>query len=67
VITAWIGLLVGLAVMSQAAKASYDNSLTLAGWANWWLPRWLDRRLQYLAIEPPAKEQPVRAPRSALV
>ena len=31
VITAWIGLLIGLAVMSQAVKASYDNSFTLAG------------------------------------
>ncbi len=31
VITAWIGLLIGLAVMSQAVKTSYDNSLTLAG------------------------------------
>ncbi|HET9973404.1 MAG TPA: MMPL family transporter, partial [Streptosporangiaceae bacterium] len=30
-ITAWIGLLIALAVMSQAVKASYDNSLTLAG------------------------------------
>src|SRR5215472_10738355 len=31
VITAWIGLLIGLAVMSQAVKTSYDNSLTLEG------------------------------------
>ena len=31
VITAWIGLLVGLAVMSQALKTTYDNSLTLPG------------------------------------
>ena len=31
VITAWIGLLIGLAVMSQAVKTSYDNSFTLAG------------------------------------
>ena len=23
------------------------------GDANWWLPRWLDRRLPHLAIEPP--------------
>jgi RND superfamily putative drug exporter len=39
----------------------------LCGRANWWLPRWLDRRLPHLAIEPPAQEQPDRAPRSALV
>ena len=25
----------------------------LFGNANWWLPRWLDRRLPHLAIEPP--------------
>jgi putative drug exporter of the RND superfamily len=31
VITAWAGLLIGLAVMSQAVKTSYDNSLTLSG------------------------------------
>jgi putative drug exporter of the RND superfamily len=31
VITAWIGLLIGLTMMSQAVKASYDNSFTLAG------------------------------------
>jgi RND superfamily putative drug exporter len=37
------------------------------GRANWWLPRWLDRRLPYLAIERPAREQPARASRSALV
>ena len=30
----------------------------LFGDANWWLPRWLDRRLPHLAIEPP---QPVPA------
>jgi len=39
----------------------------LCGRANWWLPRWLDRRLPHLAIEPPAQEQSARAPRSALV
>jgi RND superfamily putative drug exporter len=39
----------------------------LCGRANWWLPRWLDRRLPHLAIESPAQEQPGRAPRSTLV
>jgi len=35
-------------------------SMHLAGRANWWLPRWLDRRLPHLAVEPPAEppEQP---------
>src|SRR6266567_592139 len=31
VITAWIGLLAGLAVLSLALKTTYDNSLTLPG------------------------------------
>jgi hypothetical protein len=65
VITAWTGLLIGLAVMPQAVKASYDNSLTPAG-PTGGCP---------LAGPPPAapghrtpaKEQPVRVPRSALV
>jgi RND superfamily putative drug exporter len=39
----------------------------LCGRANWWLPRWLDRRLPHLAIEPPAEEQPARAPETDLV
>jgi putative drug exporter of the RND superfamily len=39
----------------------------LCGRANWWLPRWLDRLLPHLAIEPPAPEQATPAPRSALV
>jgi RND superfamily putative drug exporter len=41
--------------------------MRLCGRANWWLPRWLDRRLPHLAIEPPAEEESDRAPRSALV
>ncbi|HEX9042617.1 MAG TPA: MMPL family transporter [Trebonia sp.] len=39
----------------------------LSGRANWWLPRWLDRRLPHLAIEPPAQAESARASRSALV
>jgi RND superfamily putative drug exporter len=39
----------------------------LFGPANWWLPRWLDRRLPHLAIEPTAQEQPVLVPESGLV
>jgi RND superfamily putative drug exporter len=37
----------------------------LGGQANWWLPRWLDRCLPHLAIEPPADEQPAPVPESA--
>jgi RND superfamily putative drug exporter len=39
----------------------------LCGRANWWLPRWLDRRLPHLTIEPPAQKQSARAPESAIV
>jgi putative drug exporter of the RND superfamily len=39
----------------------------LCGRANWWLPRWLDRRLPHLSIEPPAADRPDREPESALV
>jgi RND superfamily putative drug exporter len=34
----------------------------LCGRANWWLPRWLDRRLPHLDIEPLEQEQPARVP-----
>ena len=39
----------------------------LCGRANWWLPRWLDRRLPHLAVEPPARERPAGVPESNLV
>ncbi len=34
-------------------------AMHLFGDANWWLPRWLDRRLPHLAIEPPEEETPL--------
>jgi RND superfamily putative drug exporter len=39
-------------------------AMHLFGNANCWLPRWLDRRLPHLAIEPPepAPASPVPAP-----
>jgi putative drug exporter of the RND superfamily len=37
----------------------------MCGRANWWLPRWLDRRLPYLAIEPRAQEKSVGGSRPA--
>jgi len=39
----------------------------LCGQANWWLPRWLDRRLPHLAIEPPADEPPARVSEPARI
>jgi len=38
-------------------------AMHLFGNANWWLPRWLDRRLPHLAIEPRHLHQP-HPPRS---
>jgi len=39
-------------------------AMHIFGAANWWLPRWLDRRLPHLAIEPPqaAPTPPVPVP-----
>jgi RND superfamily putative drug exporter len=37
----------------------------LCGRANWWLPRWLDRLLPHLAVEPPVAGQPIRTRGSA--
>jgi RND superfamily putative drug exporter len=39
----------------------------MCGRANWWLPRWLDRRLPHLAIEPSVEEKPTEVPGPALV
>ena len=39
-------------------------AMHLFGNANWWLPRWLDRRLPHLAIEPP--EETPAPPREPL-
>ena len=42
-------------------------AMHLFGNANWWLPRWLDRRLPHLAIEPPDPAgEPTHAPVPAI-
>ena len=42
-------------------------AMHLFGNANWWLPRWLDRRLPHLAIEPPDPAgEPTDAPVPAI-
>jgi len=38
----------------------------LFGDANWWLPRWLDRRLPHLAIEPPEPAPAAPVPAAAI-
>jgi RND superfamily putative drug exporter len=42
------------------------GAMHLLGNANWWLPRWLDRRLPHLAIEPGEPAQPPREPAPAI-
>jgi putative drug exporter of the RND superfamily len=42
-------------------------AMHIFGNANWWLPRWLDRRLPHLAIEPPDPVgEPARPPAPAI-
>jgi RND superfamily putative drug exporter len=42
-------------------------AMHLFGNANWWLPRWLDRRLPHLAIEPPdTPGEPAHRPEPAV-
>jgi len=42
-------------------------AMHLFGEANWWLPRWLDRRLPHLAIEPPSRPRSFDSARSSAV
>jgi RND superfamily putative drug exporter len=37
-------------------------TMELLGNANWWLPRWLDRILPNVTVEPPAESRPFGAP-----
>jgi RND superfamily putative drug exporter len=63
-----IGLAVAVALDAFVLRTVLVPAVMhLCGRANWWLPRWLDRRLPHLAIEPPAQEQSAGASRSALV
>ncbi|NUR63554.1 MAG: MMPL family transporter [Catenulispora sp.] len=63
-----VGLAAGVALDAFVLRTVLVPAVMhLCGRANWWLPRWLDRRLPHLAIEPPAQEQPVDVPQSALV
>ena len=41
-------------------------AMHLFGNTNWWLPRWLDRRLPHLAIEPPEPASTSPAPVPAI-
>ena len=52
-----------------AHRAACRPSMHMFGDANWWLPRWLDRRLPHLAIEPPqaAPRRTRSSPRGPLI
>src|SRR6266705_5382731 len=54
-------------VPAHLPQAQHQPPLT--AWrrdANWWLPRWLDRRLPHLAIEPPEPASTSPAPVPAI-
>ena len=54
-----IGLAVAVALDAFVLRTVLVPAVMyLCGRANWWLPRWLDRRLPHLAIEPPAEATP---------
>ena len=56
-----IGLAAAVALDAFVARTVLVPAVMhLCGRANWWLPRWLDRRLPHLAIGPLAEEPPVR-------
>ena len=62
-----IGLAVAVALDAFILRTVLmPAAMHLFGHANWWLPRWLDRRLPYLAIEPqsPRQPYPLQSPRS---
>src|SRR6202035_3626688 len=62
-----IGLAAAVALDAFVLRTVVTPALMhLFGRANWWLPRWLDRRLPHLAIEAPAAEQSARVPESAV-
>jgi RND superfamily putative drug exporter len=62
-----IGLAVAVALDAFILRTVLvPAAMHLFGDANWWLPRWLDRRLPYLAIEPPEPAPASPAPVPAI-
>ncbi|WP_436777914.1 MMPL family transporter [Yinghuangia sp. YIM S09857] len=64
------GMMAGLGLAGAVALDAFLLRMVLVpavmhlfGSANWWLPKWLDRRLPHLAVDPPDKPvEPVRVP-----
>jgi RND superfamily putative drug exporter len=59
-----IGLVAAVALDAFLLRTILVPALMhIFGDANWWLPRWLDRRLPHLAIEPPEEAPAPSAPK----
>jgi RND superfamily putative drug exporter len=59
------GLLLGIAILTDALivrMTLVPALLTMLGERSWYIPRWLDRVLPRITIEPPATREPVEAP-----
>jgi putative drug exporter of the RND superfamily len=59
------GLLLGIAILTDALivrMTLVPALLTMLGERSWYIPRWLDRVLPRITVEPPASREPVEAP-----
>jgi RND superfamily putative drug exporter len=59
------GLLLGVAILTDALlmrMTLVPALLTLLRERSWWIPRWLDRALPDITIEPPGERPPRRPP-----
>ncbi|MFE9096164.1 MMPL family transporter [Streptomyces sp. NPDC007264] len=62
---AGVGLAAAVALDAFVLRtALVPAAMHLFGRSNWWLPRWLDRRLPHLAVEP--AEEPRKAPEESV-
>ncbi len=63
--TAGVGLAAAVALDAFVLRtALVPAAMHLLGDSNWWLPRWLERRLPHLAVEP-KEDEPHEAPTGA--
>jgi RND superfamily putative drug exporter len=59
-------LLLGIAILTDALLVRLTlvpSLLTLLGEKSWWMPKWLDKVLPNLTIEPPGQAEAARAER----
>jgi RND superfamily putative drug exporter len=60
-------LLLGIAILTDALLVRLTlvpSLLTLVGEKSWWMPRWLDKALPNITIEPPGQEEAAREARA---